>query len=235
MVMSYFVLQSVSNYDKIRIIALYCMIKNGITEENLRKLFSHAQIGDKDQDMVRNLSLLGVNTISDVSKTFQATFHVKNLPNLMIVIDWMIRDLFVYAQGNRKKTYTVPRKERITENTYQVSRWTPVVKDIVEDSIDDKLDPRHFPFLSGRNQSSTYAHAPTSARYGHWHKDKTQTSIKNVPRVIVFIVGGMTYSEMRCAYEVTAANKNWEIIIGSSQILTPEGFLSDLAALNKED
>lgn len=59
--------QSVSNYDKIRIIALYCMIKNGITEENLRKLFSHAQIGEKEQDMVRNLSLLGVNTISDVS------------------------------------------------------------------------------------------------------------------------------------------------------------------------
>lgn len=62
-------LQSISNYDKIRIIALYCMVKNGITEENLRKLFSHAQIGEKEQDMVRNLSFLGVNTISDVRKT----------------------------------------------------------------------------------------------------------------------------------------------------------------------
>lgn len=69
--LSCFFAQSVSNYDKIRIIALYCMIKNGITEENLRKLFSHAQIGEKEQDMVRNLSLLGVNTISDVSKMFE--------------------------------------------------------------------------------------------------------------------------------------------------------------------
>lgn len=60
--------QSISNYDKIRIIALYCMVKNGVSEDNLRKLFSHAQIGEKEQDMVRNLSLLGVNTISDVSK-----------------------------------------------------------------------------------------------------------------------------------------------------------------------
>lgn len=58
--------QSISNYDKIRIIALYCMVKNGISEENLRKLFTHAQIGEKEQDMVRNLSFLGVNTIQDV-------------------------------------------------------------------------------------------------------------------------------------------------------------------------
>lgn len=113
-----------------------------------------------------------------------------------------------------------------------MSRWTPVVKDMIEDCIDDKLDQRHFPFLPGRAQSSTYNHAPTSARYGHWHKDKTQTAIKNVPRLIVFIVGGMSYSEMRCAYEVTAANKNWEIIIGSSHILTPETFLKDLVELH---
>lgn len=50
-----------------------------------------------------------------------------------------------------------------------MSRWVPVLKDILEDCIDDKLDQRHFPFLVGRAQSSAY-HAPISARYGHWHK-----------------------------------------------------------------
>ncbi|XP_033242197.1 protein ROP isoform X1 [Drosophila miranda] len=191
---------NVSNYDKVRIIALYVMIKNGISEENLTKLFTHAQLSPKDQDMIRNLSYLGINVIAD----------------------------------SRKKVYSVPRKERITESTYQMSRWTPVIKDIMEDCIEDKLDQRHFPFLEGRAQNTNY-HAPTSARYGHWHKDKAQAQVKNVPRLIVFIVGGMSMSEMRCAYEVTNSVRNWEVLVGSSHVLSPEIFLSDLGSLSKED
>ncbi|GJQ72956.1 Rop [Trypoxylus dichotomus] len=186
-----------NDYDKMRIIALYAMTKNGITEENLSKLATHAQI--KDKQTIANLQYLGVNVISD--------------------------------GGNRKKPYTVPRKERITEQTYQMSRWTPVIKDVMEDCIEDKLDQKHFPFLASRTQTTGY-HAPTSARYGHWHKDKGQQTVKNVPRLIVFIVGGVCFSEIRCAYEVSAALKNWEVIIGSSHILSPEGFLSDLTTIS---
>ncbi|KAG5682524.1 hypothetical protein PVAND_011872 [Polypedilum vanderplanki] len=193
---------SVSNYDKVRIIALYVMIKNGISEENFTKLATHAGIEQREREMILNLSHLGINVISD---------------------------------GSRRKQYQIPRKERITEQTYQMSRWTPVIKDLMEDCIDEKLDQKHFPFLANRSGQTSYS-VPTSARYGHWHKDKSQAPvIRNVPRLIVFIVGGMSYSEMRCAYEVTNAYKNWEVIIGSSHILTPEGFLSDLGAISKDD
>ncbi|CAG4940190.1 unnamed protein product [Parnassius apollo] len=178
------------------IIALYIMSKNGISEENLNKLVTHAQLEPSDKQALLNLANLGLNVVID---------------------------------GNRKKQYQVPRKERITEQTYQMSRWTPVIKDII-DAIDDKLDQRHFPFLAGRAQTSGYQ-APTSVRYGHWHKDKAQQTINNVPRLIVFVVGGICFSEIRCAYEVTAALKNWEVIIGSSHILTPDTFISNLSSL----
>lgn len=54
------------------------MIKNGISEENLTKLFTHAQIGPKEQDMVRNLSFLGVTCTADVCIRISqsSSFHI---------------------------------------------------------------------------------------------------------------------------------------------------------------
>lgn len=118
-------------------------------------------------------------------------------------------------------------------------RWTPIIKDIMEDAIDDKLDQKHFPFLAGRQTmpqfnsreptrfaNSTlpqlfpkYANTSTagqfSARYGQWHKERgSQPQYRSGPRIIIYIIGGLTYSEMRCAYEVTRDRKPWEVIIG---------------------
>ena len=41
-----------------------------------------------------------------------------------------------------------------------MSRWTPILKDIIEDSIEDKLDQRHFPFLAGRPSVPVTKNAP---------------------------------------------------------------------------
>ncbi|KAK4300359.1 hypothetical protein Pmani_027439 [Petrolisthes manimaculis] len=187
------------NQDKLRVILLYIIAKNGVSNENLEKLLQHAQIPPVEKDTINNMGHLGVNVIVD--------------------------------GGNRsRKPHVVSKRERITEQTYQMSRWTPVIKDIMEDVIENKLEERHFPFLAGRSAVLPRTGAPSSVRYAYnWHKDK---GAKNMPRLIVFVVGGITYSEMRAAYEVTKSGKNWEVVIGSTHILTPKEFLSDLRNLS---
>jgi syntaxin-binding protein 1 len=49
-----------------------------------------------------------------------------------------------------------------------MSRWTPVIKYIMEECIEDKLNLKPFLFLAGNAASSGY-HGPTSALYGHWN------------------------------------------------------------------
>jgi len=38
---------------------------------------------------------------------------------------------------------------------------------------------------------------------------------KQNPKLIIFIVGGVTYSEIRSVYEINSKNKNWNVIIGN--------------------
>ena len=120
--------------DKIRVIILYILHKQGIPEENLNKLVKHAQIPQDKVGLIRNISKLGVTIVNDESKS---------------------------------QNWTPKRRDRITDGTYQMSRWTPVMKDLIEDAIDGKLDTNHFPFLNDKRGLSKRNKAPARSAYRH--------------------------------------------------------------------
>lgn len=92
-----------------------------------------------------------------------------------------------------------------------MSRWTPLLKDVLEEAVEERLDERRFPQLARRAAAAEFPRAPATARYGHWHKDKAaaQPSFnRNVPRLIVCVLGGVCYSELRVAYEVGSLQRH---------------------------
>nr|XP_039269738.1 syntaxin-binding protein 1-like isoform X1 [Styela clava] len=137
-------------------------------------------------------------------------------------------------EGRKKAPTKISRREH--EATYQLSRWTPIIKDVMEQAIEDKLDLKVFPFLSGRSSGPSNVTGVRSARY-HWHKDKGPSEYKSGPRLIVFVIGGVTCSEMRTAYEITnefrPKGEKWEVLIGSSHMTTPTDFLQDVKILTR--
>ncbi|XP_040846301.1 syntaxin-binding protein 2 isoform X2 [Ochotona curzoniae] len=190
---------AVPAYDKIRVLLLYILLRNGVSEENLAKLIQHANV-QAHSSLIRNLEQLG-GTITHA--------------------------------GGSGTSGRLERRER-TEPTYQLSRWTPVIKDVMEDAVEDRLDRKLWPFVSDPAPMPS-SQAAVSARFGHWHKNKTGVETRTGPRLIVYVVGGVAMSEMRAAYEVTRATEGkWEVIIGSSHILTPTRFLDDLKMLDQK-
>ncbi|XP_057621404.1 syntaxin-binding protein 2 isoform X2 [Chionomys nivalis] len=189
---------SVPPYDKIRVLLLYILLRNGVTEENLAKLIQHANVQDHS-NIIRNLEQLGCTVTNSA------------------------------GSGTSSR---LERRERM-EPTYQLSRWSPVIKDVMEDVVEDRLDRKLWPFVSDPTPVPS-SQAAVSARFGHWHK-KAGIEARAGPRLIVYIVGGVAMSEMRAAYEVTRATEGkWEVLIGSSHILTPTRFLDDLKTLDQK-
>ncbi|XP_037680296.1 syntaxin-binding protein 2 isoform X2 [Choloepus didactylus] len=190
---------AVPAYDKIRVLLLYILLRNGVSEENLAKLIQHANV-QAHSSLIRNLEQLG-GTVTN--------------------------------PGGSGTSSRLERRERL-EPTYQLSRWTPVIKDVMEDAIEDRLDRKLWPFVTDPTPTCS-SQAAVSARFGHWHKNKAGVEARAGPRLIVYVMGGVAMSEMRAAYEVTRATEGkWEVLIGSSHILTPTRFLDDLKTLDQK-
>uniref|UniRef100_A0A8C4VRQ9 Syntaxin binding protein 2 n=1 Tax=Gopherus evgoodei TaxID=1825980 RepID=A0A8C4VRQ9_9SAUR len=102
-----------------------------------------------------------------------------------------------------------------------------------QDIIEDRLDRELWPFVSDP-VPSTSSQAAVSACFGHWHKNKPAAEYRTGPRLLIYVLGGVSMSDMCCAYEVTQASEGkWEVVIGSSHILTPKRFLDDVQTLHQ--
>ncbi|MBZ3883454.1 Syntaxin-binding protein 2 [Sciurus carolinensis] len=148
---------------------------------------------------------------------------------------WNMEQLVVTVTnpGGSGTSIQLEQRER-RESTYQLSHWTPIIKDMMEDVVKYGLDQKLWSFVSDLAPTSS-SQAAVSACFGHWHKKKVGIEAWPESRLIVYITGGAAMSKMRATYEVTRDTEGkWEVLVGSSHILIPIQFLDDLKTLDQK-
>uniref|UniRef100_A0A8C0Y8R9 Syntaxin binding protein 3 n=2 Tax=Cyprinus carpio TaxID=7962 RepID=A0A8C0Y8R9_CYPCA len=183
---------------------------------------------DKIRAVLLYIFSLNGTTAENLNKLIQ---HVKIEEESGYILNWKHLGVPILSTPSMFSFRKPSRRDRSDQETYNVSRWTPVIKDIMEDAVENKLDVKDWPYQS-ECPSAWNGSRAVSARQKH--KGSSPDDLRSGSRLIVFVLGGVSYSEMRCAYEVTHANKSCEVIIGSTHILTPRGLLEDIYNLGKQ-
>jgi syntaxin-binding protein 1 len=138
------------------------------------------------------------------------------------------------------------------DSEYASSRYVPTLKAILQELVANQLSIEEYPSvvpmpdMPSVSTSATSARrrgkgAETSARKKKGATDKwsrtgasptTSTASANYAggRNLVFVVGGMCYSELRVAREVMEKESR-EIVVGSTSFISPADFINDLATL----
>lgn len=133
------------------------------------------------------------------------------------------------------------------ESEFANSRYVPPLKSILEELVQQRLSIQNYPAVRDLPEShGSGAGAVTSARRrpegsarkggatSRWQQSNQKKSTSDETyqggRVIVYIIGGMSYSELRVAREVMSKESK-EIIAGSTIFSKPEDFIADVSRL----
>lgn len=220
----------ISVLDKLRLVMIYIIGQGGIGDGTRRELMKAV---DMDlQGAIRNLDNLGVDLSNSEKKTKKLS-----------------------------KERTEELKQRAKENELNLMRYLPAMHSTIEQLVTGQLKEESFPYTSppppGSGPAAAAAASSSSARKGvsarkkaggaDWKNggDSASSSSSSSaasaansdedvrPRFIVFVLGGMTFSEMRSCYEI-ADKHNVNLLMGSTNTLTPTEYIEDLSALSPE-
>lgn len=195
--------------DRLRLIALYVLYRDGVIEKDISRLLWHASLQrsreSQDQAIIENLHLLGARPLKELKEPRQPPpplFPPRN------------------PQG------------AVPDDEYALSRFEPALKQMLERVCAGDLDPALFPYVippleaaseSFGSQGSLRSAAPRWA-------SANRRQAENRQRIIVFVAGGATYSEARACYEVSEKHSR-DVFLATSHMAAPGKYIADLRAL----
>lgn len=207
--------------DRLRLIILYALYRDGIIAEDVRRLLAHSGLPPVTFDTFANLELLGGHPVRANLK------DVRPAPVPIFPIDPK------NAAGANGTGAGAGANE---EEEYSLSRFEPAVRQMLDHLCRGQLDQAVFPYVNPpldpnedgaaalANMASLRAAKPSWAGTNRRVPDNRQ-------RLFVFVAGGATFSEARACYEASTRH-NRDVVLATSHMLTPTLFLRQLADLS---
>ncbi|KAF8477371.1 Sec1-like protein [Kalaharituber pfeilii] len=173
---------AIGHPDRLRLIIIYLLYKDGLLKGDVDKLLAHSQLGPMEKTIIENLTLLGARVYKQLKDTSNRNTSQKK------------------KQGQSNDT-----------ETYELSRFVTALKTMLEDHVKGTLDPNVFPFVKpelanpGLGAQENTSQASLRSAKPTWAKTRLSV-VEPKQRVIVFMAGGATYSESRACYEISKAS-----------------------------
>jgi len=189
--------KEISNLDKLRLLMIYLISQGGIQESTRKELLK--SIHPKLHRAVLNLSKLGI----DLNQAFQ---------------------------GGKSKHGAARMKEfekRIETIPLQLMRYIPVLHSVVNDMLSYDLSETDYPYTTApptsdgekRRSTTSGKSARTKTKWRQGGKEKQADEKEDSrPRYIIFVLGGVTFSETRSIYEIANEHKQANLVIENALI-----------------
>jgi syntaxin-binding protein 1 len=198
--------ENIGPSDRLRLIMLYIIWRDGLIGEDIQRLLAHASLPPQDGEVITNLELLGAHPTKALKET-------RTPPQSVFP---------------RKLTPTAQSEE------YALSRYEPNLKLLLEELTKGTLDQMIFPYVKPPldNSDEVAAQQQTSLRSAKptWAKNRMST-VESRQRLIVFMAGGATYSESRACYEVSKTSGR-DVFLATSHMFTPALFVRQVGDLS---
>lgn len=194
---------------RFRLIAIFITSQRGLRPTDQSRLFAAARLNPREAKALSNLETLGYPLLQS------ATGSSFSSPKL------------------QKRNVSAE-----SDIDYATSRYIPDLKEILTQNQTNTLSFTDYPSvypMPDENSSSNAKRLATSGVSSVRNKTSKYSSRKHKSnaiktRMIVFVAGGASYSELRSAQEV-GDKGGQEIIMGSTHFVNPENFVHDLTLL----
>lgn len=210
--------------DKIRYIIIYALYRGGIVETDFSKLLSFIGVETEHEHfshfmlLFRNFNELGFKLIKDEPRN--KPFKKEWLHDTVVKDpDVFVTSRFISAVGNiLSKLITNPLL--LSEEVFPYTKDKPI--ELLEGEVQE--------ISSGTNSSTSLRNPRHKAA---WTKNSSSSKKTPRQRFFYYILGGISYAEVREAYEQSELKKR-DVFIGSDGIITPLAFLKSVENLTAQ-